>query len=115
MGAAWQRPFPESGLLTSLSGACDYYGAAPSQIDGQIKHCRMLLKDQVADSPARAVIPGVRYIPQTGARTALDAPLALVEGAGEFAGRKFVVVYTDHYGYGSNTPGASLVDLTGPW
>ena len=75
----------------------------------------MLLKDQVADAPARAAVPGVRYIPQTSARTALDTALALVDGAGEFAGRKFGVIYTDTYGYGSTAPGASLVDLTGPW
>ena len=115
VGAAWQRPFPESGLLTALSGRCDYFGAAPSAIDGQIKHCRMLLKDQVANAPARAVVPGVRYIPQTGARTALDSALALVDGAGEFAGRKFAVIYTDANSSGSYLPGVSLVDLTGPW
>ena len=115
VGAAWQRPFPESGVLADLSGACDYYGAAPSQIDGQIKHCRMLLKDQAANAPARAVIPGVRYIPQINTRVAFDGALSLVDGAGEFAGRKFAVIYTDTYGYGSTAPGASLVDLTGPW
>lgn len=114
-GAAWQRPFPESGLLTALSGRCDYFGAAPSAVDGQVKHCRMLLKDQDAGAPARAVVPGVRYIPQTSARTALDTALALVDGAGEFAGRKFGVIYTDTYGYSITAPGASLVDLTGPW
>lgn len=114
VGATWQRPFPESGLLTSLSGACDYFGAAPSAVDGQIKHCRMLLKDQVADAPARSVIPGVRYIPQTSARTALDSALALADGAGEFAGRKFAVIYTSTSGSGTPT-GVSLVDLTGPW
>lgn len=114
VGAAWQRPFPESGLLTSLSGACDYFGDAPSQIDGQIRHCRMLLKDQSVGSPARSVIPGVRYIPQSDARAALDTPLALVDGAGEFTGRKFAVIYTSTSGSGTPT-GASLVDLTGPW
>lgn len=114
VGAAWQRPFPESGLLTSLSGACDYFGAAPSQIDGQIRHCRMLLKDQSVGAPARSVIPGVRYIPQSDARAALDTPLALVDGAGEFTGRKFAVIYTSTSGSGTPT-GASLVDLTGPW
>lgn len=114
VGAAWQRPFPESGLLTSLSGACDYFGDAPSQIDGQIRHCRMLLKDQSVGAPARSVIPGVRYIPQSNARAALDTPLALVDGAGEFTGRKFAVIYTSTSGSGTPT-GASLVDLTGPW
>lgn len=115
VGAAWQRPFPESGLLTSLSGACDYLGDAPSAIDGQIKHCRMLLKDQSVGAPARAVIPGVRYIPQINARTALASALSLVDGAGEFAGRKFAVLHTSPYAYGIIDPGASLVDLTGPW
>lgn len=115
VGATWQRPFPESGLLNALSGRCDYFGAAPSTVDGQVKHCRMLLKDQATGTPVRAVVPGVRYIPQTSARTALDSALSLVDGAGEFAGRKFAVIYTDTSSYGAGAPGASLVDLTGPW
>lgn len=115
VGAVWQRPMPANGLLGALSGACDYFGAAPSAIDGQIKHCQMLLRDQTANEPVRAVVPGVRYIPQSGARAALDSALALVDGAGEFAGRKFAVIYTDTHTSGTSNAGASLVDLTGPW
>lgn len=115
VGAVWQRPMPATGLLDALSGACDYLGAAPSAIDGQIKHCQMLLRDQAADEPVRAVVPGVRYIPQSGARAVFETAFALFDGAEEFAGRKLAAIYVDMATPGLFAPGVSLIDLTGPW
>lgn len=115
VGAVWQRPLPATGLLGALSGACDYLGAAPSAIDGQIKHCQMLLRDQAANDPVRAVVPGVRYIPQTGARAVFDTAFALFDGADEFAGRKLAAIYVDVITLGHTALGVSLIDLTGPW
>lgn len=114
IGSSLARPFPESGMLDYLSGSCDYFGVAPSAIDGQVKHCRMLLRDQSSGAPVRAVVPGVRYIPQTEARTALDTLFAMYDGTGEFSGRKLAVVHTSS-SYSGTSGGASLVDLTGPW
>lgn len=117
LGAEWQRPVPESGRLDQMSGDCDYFGAAPSAIDGQIKHCRMLLKDQtLTNEPPRALVPGVRYIPQKGARSVLSTPFGLLDGAGDLAGRQLAAIYTDVSGYAvGSSLGASLIDLTGPW
>lgn len=115
VGAVWQRPMPATGLLGALSGACDYLGAAPSAIDGQIKHCQMLLRDQAANEPVRAVVPGVRYIPQSGARAVFETAFALFDGADEFAGRKLAIVYVDETTPSHTAPGVSLIDITGPW
>lgn len=115
VGAVWQKPMPATGLLGALSGACDYLGAAPSAIDGQIKHCQMLLRDQTASDPVRAVVPGVRYIPQSGARAVFETAFALFDGADEFAGRKLAAIYVDTTTPNHTVPGVSLVDLTGPW
>lgn len=106
---------PATGLLGALSGACDYLGAAPSAIDGQIKHCQMLLRDQAANEPVRAVVPGVRYIPQSGARAVFETAFALFDGADEFAGRKLAIVYVDETTPSHTAPGVSLIDITGPW
>lgn len=115
VGAVWQRPMPATGLLNMLSGACDYLGAAPSAIDGQIKHCQMLLRDQATSEPVRAAVPGVRYIPQSGARAVFETAFALFDGADEFAGRKLAAIYVDATTPNHTSQGVSLIDLTGPW
>ncbi len=111
--AVLQRPLPMTGLLGALSGAADYFGAAPSAIDGQVKTAVMGLKDQGAQTPLRSIIPGVHYIPQTGA-VSIFGHLSVQDGAGALVGRKLLVV---HVGTGANTPatGAAMIDLTGPW
>lgn len=111
--AVLQRPFPLTGLTTALSGAADYLGAAPSLIDGQVKTSIMALKDQGAQNPMRGIIPGVHYIPQTGA-VGLFGHLSVHDGSGDLEGRKLLAV---HVGTGTNTPatGVAMIDLTGPW
>lgn len=112
-GAVLQRPFPLTGLTTALSGAADYLGAAPSFIDGQVKTSIMALKDQGAQNPMRGIIPGVHYIPQTGA-VGLFSHLSVHDGSGDLEGRKLLAV---HVGSGTNTPatGVAMLDLSGPW
>ena len=111
--AVLQRPLPMTGLLGALSGAADYFGAAPSAIDGQVKTAVMGLKDQGAQTPLRGIIPGVHYIPQTGA-VSIFGHLSVQDGAGALVGRKLLGV---HVGTAANTPatGAAMIDLTGPW
>lgn len=110
--AVLQRPLPVSGMRDQLSGGCDWFGAAPSGVDGQVKTSPLLLKDQVAGAPARSIIPGALYIPQTGLST-MYAHMSKHDGAGAHAGRRLLAL---HLGVGVSTVGGvALVDLTGPW
>lgn len=111
--AVLQRPIPMSGIIAVLSGAADYFGAAPSVIDGQVKTSVMAIKDQVAQSPLRGIIPGVHYIPQTGAVSVFNH-LSVQDGGGELVGRKLLAVHMGTTAAGAPT-GAALVDVTGPW
>lgn len=103
-----------TGIRNVLSGACNHLGAGPSGVDGQLKLSRVVVLDQVANAPARSLVPGVWYIPQTNVLASLSAPFALVDGGAPVAGRKLATVLQ---GSNVNSPptGVALVDVTGPW
>lgn len=102
--------YPESGTKSVPSGSDGWGGAAPSSITGNVLISRMLIAQ---DNASRAIVPGVFYVPQTNARSVLPAG-AVFDGSGEWAGRRLKTVWTGVYSTGSS-PGAALIDLTGPW
>lgn len=97
------------------SGADATLGQAPSVVDGQIKMSKVYSREQGSTTPPRVIIPGVHYIPQSGA----FGPLAdgdILTGSGDLAGRKLMVIPDPGNNGWSNAPLACyLVDLTGPW
>lgn len=100
---------------TTYSGADSALGAAPSVVDGQIKMSKVFSREQGNTNPPRAIIPGIHYIPQSGA----FGPLVdgdILTGSGDLAGRKLMVIPDPGNNAWSNAPVACyLVDLTGPW
>lgn len=109
--ATLQRPLPSSGSGTEFSGSCSLFGNAPSDIDGQIKTSKIFLKDQPGINSARSFVPGVGYIPQSGALMVLSA-FSQHDGTGPLAGRRLMAL---HVGSNVTPEGVALVDLTGPW
>ena len=112
-GSVLVDPRSTSGTANTLSGADTWLGSAPSAVDGQIKPARLFLREAASGNPPRALVPGVHYLPQSGAVSVLVDGDILV-GAGDLAGRKMVVMPTGS-GYNNAATGIYLVDITGPW
>lgn len=113
-GAVQVNPRAFVGTANSYSGSDTYLGDLPSSVDGQVKYSRVFLRDLGANKPPRGVVPGVLYIPQVNAAAALvDGDV--LQGSGDFAGRKLLVVSGAAGQYNQSTTACYLVDITGPW
>ena len=98
----------------SVSGNDGAMGPAPSEIDGEIKLARVFLREGTTDQkPPRSISPGVLHVPQSGLVSVVSDG-DIVDGAGEFAGRKLLVVAAGADLSVSPT-GAYFIDITGPW
>jgi hypothetical protein len=87
-------------------------GALPSSIDGEIKTSGVFGVEQGATGAApRMIIPGVHFIPQTGALTVL-ADGDILQGSGTMAGKRLMAVSTG--GSSGSASGRYLLDITGP-
>jgi hypothetical protein len=99
----------------AISGVTATLGAFPSEVDGQLKLSKMFTHEVGTGKPPRAVIPGVLFIPQSGAW----GPLSdgdILTGAGDMAGRRLMVVPDPgNNSWGNSTAACYLVDITGPW
>lgn len=106
------KPFTGSG---GASGADAVLGVLPSEVDGQVKTSRVFSAEPAVGKPPRAVIPGVYFIPQSGAY----GPLSdgdILAGAAELAGRRLMVLPDPSNNAYVNVPTACyLVDISGPW
>lgn len=102
---------PVSGGMNSVSGGDTTFGPVPSPVDGLVLMSRMLLTQ--ADGSARAVVPGVWYVPQSGAFN-LFSDKGMYLGRGELAGRRLCAVPADTSMY-SVGAGVFFIDVTGPW
>lgn len=102
-----------SGVEEMLSGADSWLGTLPSDVDGQIKTARIMLRETAAVNGPRAVVPGVYYVPQNGAIDLLGDG-DMLDGAGDLSGRRLMVIHTGT-SYTSPATGAYLVDISGPW
>lgn len=103
---------PYVGSAGVVSGADTFFGIAPSDVDGRIVLSRTFLKPQ-SDKGPRATVPGAVYVPQTGA-SSLCAAGDVLQGAGEWAGKRLMAVACGDYVLGV-APGIAFVDITGPW
>lgn len=112
-GALMVHMRPYSGTSAAVSGADNWLGPLPSEVDGTVQMSPVFVADGSGTKPPRARIPGLYYIPQTGAVAAL-ADGDVLAGAGALAGRRLMVVHTATTG-GAQAGGAYLVDITGPW
>ena len=100
-----------AGVSPTVSGADGFCGSAPSSVDGGVRTSRLFLCAPDNNTP-RAIVPGVRYIPQTGL-TSLVSMGSIEDGTGSLAGRKLYAVMTG--ASLGDVSGAAFVDITGPW
>ena len=112
-GSVLADPRALSGTVNTLSGSDNWLGALPSVVDGQIKPVRVFLKEQTVGAPPRALVPGVHYLPQSGAVGVINDGDVLA-GAGDLSGRRLLALPTGT-GYNNPPTGIYLVDITGPW
>jgi hypothetical protein len=101
------------GSSGARSGADPWLGPIPSPVDGQVKTSRIFL-GSTPPAPPRCIVPGIHYIPQTGAGGGTLSDGDILDGAGDLSGKKLMVVSLGA-SYSSTPDGAYLVDITGPW
>lgn len=101
---------PVAGVSGVMSGEDLTMGPVPSAVNGALLLSRIRLS--LADGASRAYVPGLYYIPQSGASAVLTGG-GVYMGAGELAGRRLRAVVTASNAYSSS--GRALMDLTGPW
>lgn len=96
----------------AMSGVDGTLGPFPSEVDGQLKTSRIFMKE-TGSKPPRLVVPGVYYIPQSGALGPIVDGDTL-DGAGELVGRRLLAV-PDVTSLSAGPNGLYLIDITGPW
>ena len=104
-----------------LSGQDAVFGPAPSAVDGQLYLSPVYLAEG-SRGPARAVVPGVQYVPHTGVNDMLSVRTIITPAAGPLAGRQLLALACSSSS-SSNSNSSSinssssryLMDITGPW
>lgn len=105
---------PEIGQASGLSGDDTTFGAAPNNMVGKIFLSRVLLREIGNDTP-RAIIPGVRYVPQTVTFDTF-ATQSIISGGGVDNNKKFITVSTSTQSTSTTSGiGVCFIDITGPW
>lgn len=105
---------PEIGEVTGVSGYDSTFGSAPNNIVGKLFLSNVLLRETGNNTP-RAIIPGVRYVPQA---VTLDtfAPQSITNGGGIDSNKKFITVITASQSVSTGyAAGVCFIDITGPW
>lgn len=100
---------------STASGADSTLGQFPSPVDGQAKPSKIFTREAATNSAPRAVVPGIFYLPQSGAYGVIVDGDTL-PGSGELIGRRLLVVAEPGGGSWANAPSnCFLIDITGPW
>jgi len=102
-----------TGSAGARSGTDAWLGPLPSSVDGQVKTSRLFL-GSTPPAPPRSMVPGIHYIPQSGAGGGTLNDADRLAGAGDLSGRQLMVVGLAS-SYSGAPDGAYLVDITGPW
>lgn len=90
------------------------FGAFTSALDGHLRLARMFLQGSADQAPARAYVPGLYFVPQSGAGTSFTDG-STIDGAGELSGRRLMAVRTSDSQVSATVQGVYFVDTTGPW
>jgi len=106
--------FPEIGLATGTSGNDSTFGVAPNNMVGKLFLSRVLLRE-IGNNTPRAIIPGVRYVPQTVTFDTFAAQ-SIISGGGVDNNKKFITVSTSTQSTSTTSGiGVCFIDITGPW
>ena len=114
VGCVHVRTFPLTGREGDISGDSNLLGICPSPVSGKVILSRVAIRSEGYNGAVRAMIPGVFYIPQTGALGSLGANFAINPGAGDVADRQLATVHQAQ-SVEATPVGVALVDVTGPW
>jgi len=105
------RYFSYIGTSSSGSGADTALGNFPSEVDGELKFSRTFVDNSPASSGTpRALVPGIRYVPQGGLTAYFERDTYLIE---EGTGRRLLA--SPHSTVAGGPAGYGFVDITGPW
>lgn len=108
---------PMVGASSVTSGQDNALGPFPALVNNGLFLTRMLIGQSVMSTYGpRGYLPGLLYVPQTGTANGQFARGSIVDGTGEFAGRKiYAVPQAGSAASTSTNDYAAFFDLTGPW
>jgi hypothetical protein len=98
-------------LYSSASG---FHGAFPSPVNGRLLMSRQRIHTAYNSSIARAYLPGVFFLPQSGVAAYFDIGSVTPAGGG-LSGRKVMMIGASTSGASQSAPNLIAVDITGPW
>lgn len=108
---------PLAGANGIASGADNTLGPFPAPVNNGLMLTRMMIAPvPMLTYGPRGYLPGLLYVPQTGTNSGQFLRGAIVDGTGEFAGRKiYNVPQTASQAATGTNDYAAFFDLTGPW
>lgn len=108
---------PQVGIQGNASGNDGFFGGFPAPVNNGLFLTRMVVAQApIATNGPRGCLPGLLYVPQQGANGGLFLRGSIVDGAGEYIGRKIYAVPQASSGLSAGTNDyAAFFDLTGPW
>lgn len=113
--AADARSYAANMGNTANSGADGMMGSVASAPNGRLMYSRRYIT-QGSDAAPRAEIPGVLYIPQSGALSYIS-PGDVITGSGAMQGRLLLAVGNRpaNSNISAAATGVTLLDISGPW
>lgn len=111
IGAATQ--VARSTLTPGISGMTNVLGAFPAPADNSLRLSKIVILDGADGAGPRGEMPGALYCLQSGALAGFGSDAKVVDGEGDFAGKKLLSVHVGQMG--SSSQGVAFFDITGPW
>jgi len=108
---------PVVGNPNVASGVDSYLGGFPAPVNNGLFLTRIVVNQApISSNGPRGLLPGLLYVPQSGTVGGLFPRGAVVNGTGEFAGRKvYAVPQSNSSLTAAMGDGSAFFDLTGPW
>lgn len=111
VGAATQ--VARSTLTPGVSGLTNVLGTFPAPADNSLRLAKIVMLDDAYGAGPRGEMPGALYCLQSGALAGFGSDAKVVDGEGDFAGKKLLSVHVGQMG--SSSQGVAFFDITGPW